>query len=84
MDCVCFENKNMGIYFIADPDGYWVEIVLINKVNYNIYNGLSKPVLSRARCLELVRLLDGRKGFRFPWGGGVTVRGSSSLVSWER
>ena len=27
MDCVCFENKNMGIYFIADPDGYWVEIV---------------------------------------------------------
>lgn len=27
MDCVCFENKNMGIYFIADPDGYRVEIV---------------------------------------------------------
>lgn len=27
MDCVCFENKNMGIYFIADPDGYWVKIV---------------------------------------------------------
>lgn len=27
MDCVCFENKNMGIYFFADPDGYWVEIV---------------------------------------------------------
>lgn len=27
MDCICFENKNMGIYFIADPDGYWVEIV---------------------------------------------------------
>ena len=26
MDCVCFENKNMGIYFIADPDGYWVEM----------------------------------------------------------
>lgn len=27
MDCVCFENKAMGIYFIADPDGYWIEIV---------------------------------------------------------
>lgn len=27
MDCICFENKNMGIYFIADPDGYWMEIV---------------------------------------------------------
>ena len=27
MGCVCFENPGMGIYFIADPDGYWIEIV---------------------------------------------------------
>ena len=27
MDCICFENKQMGIYFINDPDGYWLEIV---------------------------------------------------------
>lgn len=27
MDCVCFENPDMGIYFISDPDGYWMEIV---------------------------------------------------------
>lgn len=27
MGCVCFENKAMGIYFISDPDGYWIEIV---------------------------------------------------------
>ena len=27
MGCVCFENHNMGIYFIEDPDGYWVEII---------------------------------------------------------
>lgn len=27
MDCICFENPSMGIYFIADPDGYWMEIV---------------------------------------------------------
>ena len=27
MNCVCFENKSMGIYFIEDPDGYWLEIV---------------------------------------------------------
>lgn len=26
MNCVCFENPEMGIYFINDPDGYWVEI----------------------------------------------------------
>lgn len=27
MGCICFENKSMGIYFIEDPDGYWVEII---------------------------------------------------------
>lgn len=27
MGCVCFENKEMGIYFIQDPDGYWIEII---------------------------------------------------------
>ena len=24
--CICFENEAMGIYFISDPDGYWLEI----------------------------------------------------------
>jgi lactoylglutathione lyase len=27
MGCVCYENEKMGIYFIEDPDGYWIEIV---------------------------------------------------------
>lgn len=27
MGCICFENPEMGIYFIQDPDGYWLEIV---------------------------------------------------------
>ena len=27
MGCICFENPSMGIYFIEDPDGYWIEIV---------------------------------------------------------
>lgn len=27
MGCICFENPSMGIYFINDPDGYWLEIV---------------------------------------------------------
>ena len=27
MGCICFENLDMGVYFIADPDGYWIEIV---------------------------------------------------------
>lgn len=30
MDCICYENPKMGIYFISDPDGYWLEIVPSN------------------------------------------------------
>ncbi|WP_318709066.1 VOC family protein [Candidatus Acetatifactor stercoripullorum] len=31
MGCICFENPKMGIYFIQDPDGYWLEIVPVRK-----------------------------------------------------
>ncbi len=27
MGCVCFENTEMGLYFINDPDDYWIEIL---------------------------------------------------------
>lgn len=27
MGAVCFENPQMGIYFISDPDGYWIEVI---------------------------------------------------------
>ena len=27
MGCVCFVNERMGLYFIEDPDGCWLEIV---------------------------------------------------------
>ena len=27
MGCICFENPTMGIYFLEDPDGYWIEII---------------------------------------------------------
>lgn len=26
MDCIVYENTEMGLYFISDPDGYWIEI----------------------------------------------------------
>ncbi len=31
MGCICFENEQMGIYFITDPDEYWLEIVPVRK-----------------------------------------------------
>lgn len=27
MGCIVYENPSMGIYFIADPDNYWLEIL---------------------------------------------------------
>jgi len=27
MGCICYENPNMGIYFVTDPDGYWLEVL---------------------------------------------------------
>ena len=27
MGCICYENEAMGLYFIADPDNYWLEIL---------------------------------------------------------
>lgn len=27
MGCVCHENHDMGLYFINDPDDYWIEIL---------------------------------------------------------
>lgn len=29
MGCICFENETMGLYFINDPDDYWIEILPI-------------------------------------------------------
>lgn len=27
MGCICYENPDMGIYFVEDPDSYWLEIL---------------------------------------------------------
>ena len=27
MGWICFENHEMGLYFIQDPDGYWIEVL---------------------------------------------------------
>ena len=27
MCCICLDNPEMGIYFVEDPDGYWLEVV---------------------------------------------------------
>ncbi len=27
LDCIVYVNEGMGVYFIEDPDGYWIEII---------------------------------------------------------
>ncbi len=31
MGCIVYENERMGIYFIEDPDGYWIEIIPVKR-----------------------------------------------------
>lgn len=31
MGVIAYHNQNMGIYFIEDPDGYWIEILPLKK-----------------------------------------------------
>ena len=31
MGCICYENPHMGIYFIQDPDQYWLEVIPTRK-----------------------------------------------------
>ena len=31
MGCICYENHDMGLYFINDPDGYWIEVLPMNE-----------------------------------------------------
>ena len=32
MGCVCFENHEMGLYFISDPDDYWIEVLPLDRL----------------------------------------------------
>lgn len=31
MGCICSENPKMNLYFIEDPDGYWIEVLRLKK-----------------------------------------------------
>ncbi len=31
MGCICYENESMGLYFIHDPDDYWIEVLPLKK-----------------------------------------------------
>ena len=31
MNCIYYENEEMGIYFVTDPDGYWLEVIPAGK-----------------------------------------------------
>ena len=31
MGCLCYENHKMNLYFINDPDDYWIEILPVKR-----------------------------------------------------
>lgn len=52
MGCVCFVNERMGLYFIEDPDGCWLEI-LPNKAEFAPQAGVDVlDAMARRRSLR--------------------------------
>ncbi|MFA6873843.1 MAG: VOC family protein [Bacteroidaceae bacterium] len=31
MGCICYENQEMGLYFVNDPDNYWIEVLPLKR-----------------------------------------------------
>ena len=31
MGCICMDNPDIGVYFVTDPDGYWIEVLPLKK-----------------------------------------------------
>lgn len=58
MGCVCFVNERMGLYFIEDPDGCWIEI-LPAKRKYVAQTGVD--VLAALRSRRSVRAYTGER-----------------------
>ena len=42
MGCICYENPTMGLYFIEDPDHYWIEILPERDTTGALTNGSSE------------------------------------------
>ena len=46
LGCVCFENHEMGLYFINDPDDYWIEVLPLNHQHKTAPGNRSAPGVS--------------------------------------
>ena len=46
LGCVCFENHEMGLYFINDPDDYWIEVLPLNHYHKTAPGNRSAPGVS--------------------------------------
>lgn len=57
MGCICHENEKMGLYFIEDPDGCWLEI-LPEKVEFAPQPGVD--VLAALTARRSVREYSGK------------------------
>lgn len=59
MGCICFVNERMGIYFIEDPDGCWLEIVPAGRDDNRAQTGID--VLAALRRRRSVRHYTGER-----------------------
>lgn len=83
MGCICFENPEMGIYFIEDPDGYWLEI--LPWLSYTIIKrGFKKTVWKKMAA----RTPKGDACSRFfgiieLWKTNITNKDTIHHISWN-
>lgn len=59
MGCICFVNERMGIYFIEDPDGCWLEIVPAGRDDNTAQTGVD--VLAALHHRRSVRKYTGER-----------------------
>lgn len=85
MGCICFVNERMGIYFIEDPDGCWLEIVPAGRDDNCAQTGID--VLAALRRRRSVRRYTGE---RIPDGkiervleAGLLSASGRGLRPWE-
>ena len=60
MGCVCYENHDMGLYFINDPDGYWIEVLpkLIKKCTEVAQQWVDSPLYDKETQAEVKAMIE--------------------------
>ena len=73
MGCIAYENPSMGIYFITDPDGYWIGLrALMNGLYF--YPGVASLPLFYRKKLCVVMSGEEKRAMEKPYWEEMCIR----------